>query len=84
LLNSSIDVQDGDNEVRISESACVISDVSSSGNSSGITHILERLDLPGIIGPCEGDQSRALQEIPQFKLCYKICYNSPPGDSSEN
>jgi len=33
---------------------------------------------------CEGDQSRALQEIPQFKLGYKICYNSPPGDSSEN
>jgi len=35
-------------------------------------------------GNCEGDQSRALQEIPQFKLCYKIRYNSPPGDSSEN
>jgi len=33
---------------------------------------------------CEGDQSRALQEIPQFKLCYRICYNSPPEDSSEN
>jgi len=33
---------------------------------------------------CEGDQSRALQEISQFKLYYKICYNSPPGDSSEN
>jgi len=33
---------------------------------------------------CEGDQSKALQEIPQFKLCYRICYNSPPGDSSEN
>jgi len=33
---------------------------------------------------CEGDQSRALQEIPQFKLCYRICYNLPPGDSSEN
>jgi len=33
---------------------------------------------------CEGDQSRALQEIPQFKLGYKICYNSHPGDSSEN
>jgi len=35
-------------------------------------------------GSYEGDQSRALQEIPQFKLCYRICYNSPPGDSSEN
>jgi len=33
---------------------------------------------------CEGDQSRALQEIPQFKLCYRICYNSPPRDFSEN
>jgi len=33
---------------------------------------------------CEGDQSRALQEIPQFKLCYRICYNLPLGDSSEN
>jgi len=33
---------------------------------------------------CEGDQSRALQEIPQFELCYRMGYNSPPGDSSEN
>jgi len=33
---------------------------------------------------CEGNQSRALQKIPQFKLCYRICYNSPPGDSLEN
>jgi len=23
-------------------------------------------------------------QIPQVKLCYRICYNSPPGDSSEN
>ena len=35
-------------------------------------------------GGCEGDQSRALQEIPQFELCYRMGYNSPPGDSSEN
>jgi len=33
---------------------------------------------------CEGDQSRALQEIPQFELCYRMGYNSPPGDFSEN
>jgi len=32
----------------------------------------------------EGDQSRALQEIPQFELCYRMGYNLPPGDSSEN
>jgi len=35
-------------------------------------------------GICEGDQSRALQEIPQFELCYRMGYNSPPGDSLEN
>jgi len=33
---------------------------------------------------CKGDQSGRLQEIPQIKLCCRICYNSPPGDSSEN
>ena len=36
------------------------------------------------IAYCEGDQSRALQEIPQVELCYRMGYNSPPGDSSEN
>jgi len=25
-----------------------------------------------------------LQEIPQVELCYRMGYNSPPGDSSEN
>ena len=51
MLNSGVDVQDGGNEVRISESACVTSDVSFSGNSLGITCTLERLNLLGIIGP---------------------------------
>jgi len=46
LINSSVDVRDGGNEVRLSESACVTSDVSSSSDSSGITHTLERLNLP--------------------------------------
>jgi len=33
---------------------------------------------------CKGDQSRTLQEIPQLIIVYEICYNLPPGDSSEN
>jgi len=36
------------------------------------------------MGKCEGDQSRALQEIPQVELCYRMGYNLPPEDSSEN
>jgi len=47
LINGSVNVRDGGNEVRLSESACVTSDVSFSGNSLGITRILERLNLPG-------------------------------------
>jgi len=47
LINSSVDVRDGGNEVRLSESTCVTSDASSFGDSSGITHTLERLNLPG-------------------------------------
>ena len=47
LINGGVDVRDGGNEVRLSESACVISDASSSGDSSGITRTLERLNLPG-------------------------------------
>jgi len=47
LINGGVDVRDGGNEVSLSESACVTSDASSSGDSSGITHTLERLNLPG-------------------------------------
>jgi len=47
LINGSVNVRDGGNEVRLSESACVTSDVSFSGNSLGIIRILERLNLPG-------------------------------------
>jgi len=36
LINGGIDVQDDGNEVRLSESACVTSDASSSGDSLGI------------------------------------------------
>ena len=32
----------------------------------------------------KNDQSSTLQEIPQLIIVYKICYNLPPGDSSEN
>ena len=46
LINGSVNVRDGGNEVRLSESACITSDASSSGDSSGITHTLERLNLP--------------------------------------
>ena len=46
LINGSVNVRDGGNEVRLSESACVTSDASSSGDSLGITHTLERLNLP--------------------------------------
>ena len=42
--------QDGGNKARFLESACITSDVSSSGNSLGIMCTLERLDLPGKIG----------------------------------
>ena len=45
-LIDSIGDRDGSNEVRLSESACVTSDVSSSSDSLGITHTLERLNLP--------------------------------------
>ena len=51
LLNSNVNVQDGGNEVSILESTCVTSDVSSSSDSSGIMHTLERLDLFRIIDP---------------------------------
>ena len=33
---------------------------------------------------CKSDRSSTLQEIPQLIIVYKICYNSPPGDFSEN
>ena len=45
LINGGVNVRDGDNEVRLSESACVTSDASSSSDSSGITRTLERLNL---------------------------------------
>jgi len=45
LINSGVDVRDSGNEVRLSESTCVTSDVSSSGDSLGITCTLERLNL---------------------------------------
>jgi len=47
LIHGGIDVRDGGNEVRLSENACVTFDVSSSGDSLGIMHTLERLNLPG-------------------------------------
>ena len=47
LINGSVNVRDGGNEVRLSESTCVTSDMSSSGDSSGITCTLERLNLLG-------------------------------------
>jgi len=47
LINGGVSVRDSGNEVRLSESACVTSDVSSSGDYSGITRTLERLNLPG-------------------------------------
>jgi len=47
LINSGVDVRDGGNEVRLSENAYITSDASSSGDSLGITHTLERLNLPG-------------------------------------
>jgi len=46
LINGGVDVRDGDNKVRLSESACVTSDVSSSSDSLGIMCTLERLNLP--------------------------------------
>jgi len=33
---------------------------------------------------CKDNWSGTLQEIPQLIIVYKICYNLPPGDSSEN
>jgi len=45
-INSGVDVRDSGNEVRLSENTCVTSDMSSSGNSSGIMYTLERLNLP--------------------------------------
>ena len=47
LINGSVDVQDGSNEVRLSENAYVTSDANSSSNSSRITYTLKRLNLSG-------------------------------------
>jgi len=33
---------------------------------------------------CKDNWSGTLQEIPQLIIVYEICYNLPPGDSSEN
>ena len=49
MLNGSIDVRDGGNKVSLSENTCIPSDTSSSSDSLGITHTLERLNLPRII-----------------------------------
>jgi len=40
--------------------------------------------LQNIPPACKGDRSGIFQEIPQLIIVYKIYYNSPPGDSSEN
>ena len=59
LLNGSVNVQDGGNEVSLSERACVTSDMSSSSDSLEIMYTLERLDLSGIIGPiCSAEVSK--------------------------
>jgi len=51
--------QDGGNKARFSESACIISDMSSFGNSLGIMCTLERLDLSGKIDPiCSTEVSK--------------------------
>jgi len=47
LINGSVDIQDGSNEVRLSENAYVTSDANSSSNSSRITYTLKRLNLSG-------------------------------------
>jgi len=76
-----------DGEMDDSDFHIVVSDLESDNEKDNlllITCIFNTFALSQIHHCCEGDQSRALQEIPQFKLCYRIGYNSPPGDSSEN
>ena len=59
--------QDGGNKARFLESACITSDVSSSGNSLGIMCTLERLDLPGKIGPiCSTEVSKKRLSVGHF------------------